>query len=113
MDIVESSDPDDDMLDVDFISSQSSAPSSQSAERGSLTIANVKVLKYINTTFHNVMLALATDVQPEIVLKRVGCSGGSSQRNSTQHDRGRSETTQSVAYRWPGRTDDEAWRFGR
>lgn len=119
---MEESNLDDDMLDIDFISSQSSTSSSQSARRAGLTSANVEVLKYIDTTLDNVMSALTTDQNPSIALKRIGSLRGPSHGNSTRDDteisgnaqrRARAGAEQgSTIYSWPGKTEGEAFRFG-
>lgn len=119
---VEEDELDHDMLDVDFLSSQSTTSSRQSAERPVLTHANKEVLKYIDSTFENIMSALARELPPEVVLKHTGYPQRATQENSSHggyevgntaekfapaHTRGR-----SITYSWSGKREGEARRFG-
>lgn len=116
MSSVEGSNLDDDILDVDFISSQSSISTTRSSGALSLTAANFEVLKYIDRTLDNVMSALATDQRLEIVLKRVGSTRGSKRRDNQGYNEanemGADVEHGCISYGWPGKTEAEAWRFG-
>lgn len=113
-------DLDHDMLDVDFISSQSSTSPSH-LNLPSLSDSNQRVLAYINSTFEQVTSALSAESpeesRPEVVLKRATSLENQSQdhgdyRQATDQCEEKLARHQCTIYSWLGKTDREAWHFG-
>lgn len=114
-------DPDNDMLDVDLVSSQPTE-SSDSPPSATLTDANTRVLAYIDDVFAQVLRALSNsqleESTPEIVPER-NVSSACQPENSSDQKLGMTDLDdsgtmlRSIRYRWPGRTEREAWHFGK
>lgn len=118
-------DLEDEMLDVDLISSQTLIPPSQAPDEIILTEGNIKVLEFINGVFGGIISSLATapsrQIHPEIVLKQVKSLEYLPQ---AMNDRGSPENrhgicsvqprieTRFVTYSWPGKTPEKTRRFG-
>lgn len=115
MDAPNTSNLDDDMLDVDFISSQSSYSSSQDIQGSALTAGNAKMLEFIDATLNKVLSAISEGLSSEIILKRVTSMKRSAQGMDIVTEAASSVSAQvkhrRVTYTWPGRTLSEASRF--
>lgn len=107
---------DDDMLDIDFISSQSSTASSQTKRETALTAGNTKVLAYVDATLNQIMSAISEGLPLKVDLKRATSMERSTQNMDVDAETASSVTAQvrhrCVTYVWPGRNLSEEWRFG-
>lgn len=116
MDVPNTSNLDDDMLDIDFISSQSSASSSQNLRGSALTEGNAKALAFIDATLNKIMSAVSEGLPLGIVLKRVTSverSVGTDLDTETARSLPAQVKHRRVTYTWPGKTLGEEWRFSK